>query len=416
MTGGEHAGELAAGPCEARGALPAPTTAKPDADAIGATMFIERLQLDNFRNYRSLSLTLPPEPIVVCGPNGAGKTNLLEALSLLTSGHGLRQAPYLELARAGSAGWSIAARVRTPTRGVDLGTGLTIEEDGSRRGGRTVHVDGEARSGVGALEAHLSIVWLTPLMDGLFTAGAADRRRFLDRLVACFDPGFRARLARFERAMQQRNRLLALDVREGSRFRGLERIMAETGVAIAAARTATLAELATAIEQRRGVVAGRLFPLPQLALAGSLETALACRPALDVEDAYCDALEQGRERDRGAGRTLVGPHRSDFLVRHGETGRAARLCSTGEQKALLIGLVLAHADLLRRHGQGAAPILLLDEIAAHLDPARRAALFEALVALGAQVVMSGTDPAAFAALGPRAHFLWVANGSVGRLG
>jgi DNA replication and repair protein RecF len=353
--------------------------------------------------------------VVLCGPNGAGKTNLLEAISLLTSGHGLRQVPYLELAREGAATWRIAARVRTPASALDLGTGLAVTDDGAKRGGRFVRIDGHVRSGQGALETHLAIVWLTPLMDGLFTAGAGERRRFLDRLVACFDPGFRARLARFERAMQQRNRLFALDVREPSRFRGLERIMAETGVAIAAARSATILELAAAIDERRGIVAAHLFPWAELAMAGSLEAALPCRAALDVEDAYCEALEAGRERDRRLGRTLEGPHRSDLLVRHGETGRAAHLCSTGEQKALLIGLVLAHADRLRRHGQGAAPILLLDEIAAHLDPARRAALLEALVALSAQVVMTGTDPEAFATLPANAHYFWVAEGRIARL-
>jgi DNA replication and repair protein RecF len=380
-----------------------------------SSAWVERLQLTGFRNYAGLSLTVGPKPVVLCGPNGSGKTNLLEALSLLASGQGLRGAPYQELAKVGEAGWAVAAHLRTAHGGVDIGTGGSASSESSRRSGRIVRIDGEDQSGSGALADHVEMVWLTPAMDGLFTGSASERRRFLDRLIACFDPGYRPRVGQFERAMQQRNRLLAEDVRDASRFHGFERIMAETGVAIAASRTAAVAEVQAAIDQRRSAPAGTIFPWAELALSGALETDLAGRPALDVEDDYLKALAAGRERDRAAGRALEGPHRSDLVVGHGPKEMPAKVCSTGEQKALLIGLVLAHADLVRQRRNGGAPILLLDEIAAHLDPERRAALFDEIVALGAQVWMSGTDLEAFAALGKRAQNHRVEDGHITRL-
>jgi DNA replication and repair protein RecF len=383
--------------------------------AVAASSWVERLQLTCFRNYAGLTLSVGPEPVVLCGPNGSGKTNLLEALSLLASGQGLRGAPYPELARLGDAGWAVAAHLRTPHGGVDIGTGGSASSEMSRRSGRIVRIDGEDQTGSGALADYVEMVWLTPAMDGLFTGPASERRRFLDRLIACFDPGYRPYVGQFERAMQQRNRLLAEDVREPSRFHGFERIMAETGVAIAAARAAALAEVQAAIDLRRAAPTGTVFPWAELVLSGTLEADLAMRPALDVEDDYVKALAAGRERDRAAGRTLDGPHRSDLIVGHGPKEMPAKVCSTGEQKALLIGLVLAHADLVRQRRDGAAPILLLDEIAAHLDPLRRAALFDEIVALGSQVWMSGTDLEAFAALGNRAQNHRVEDGRITRL-
>jgi DNA replication and repair protein RecF len=385
------------------------------ADTAAASSWVERLQLTGFRNYKGLSLSVGPQPVVLCGPNGSGKTNLLEALSLLASGQGLRGAPYPELAKLGEAGWAVAAHLRTQHGGVDIGTGGSASAESSRRSGRIVRIDGEDQSGSGALADYVEMVWLTPAMDGLFTGSASERRRFLDRLIACFDPGYRPRVGQFERAMQQRNRLLAEDVRDASRFHGFERIMAETGVAIAASRAAAVAEVQAAIDLRRNAPAGNVFPWAELALSGTLETDLVSRPALDVEDDYLGALASGRERDRAAGRALEGPHRSDLIVGHGPKEMPAKVCSTGEQKALLIGLVLAHADLVRQRRNGAAPILLLDEIAAHLDPQRRAALFDEIVALGAQVWMSGTDLEAFSALGQRAQNHRVEEGRVTRL-
>lgn len=374
-------------------------------------VWVERLRLTNFRNYAALALSAGPEPVVLTGPNGSGKTNLLEAISLLTAGQGLRRAPFPELARMGSADWAVAATLQTPLAAVDIGTGLKAEASGSRTG-RIVRIDGEDQSGSGVLASHATIFWLIPAMDGLFTGPASERRRFLDRLIPSFDPGYRPRLGQFERAMQQRNRLLSDDVREPARFAGFEQVMAETGVAIAAARAAAVAELAAAIAARRDAASATAFPWAELAIAGTLESALATQPAVDVEDAYAASLERTRERDRAAGRTLEGPHRSDLVVGHGPKQMPAGVCSTGEQKALLIGLVLAHADLVRQRRDGAAPILLLDEIAAHLDPLRRGALFDEIVALGSQAWLTGTDRQAFLALENRARFHHVEDGRI----
>jgi DNA replication and repair protein RecF len=374
-------------------------------------VWVERLRLTNFRNYAGLALDTGPGPVVLTGPNGAGKTNLLEAVSLLSAGQGLRRAPYAELARLGCSEWAVAGTLRTPLGAINLGTGFDSREAGARSG-RVVRIGGESRAGSGALSGEVDVLWLIPAMDGLFTGPAGERRRFLDRLIPSFDPGYRTRLGQFERAMQHRNRLLAEDVREEARFAGLERIMAETGIAIAAARAAAVADLAATIAARRDAAPASPFPWADLAIAGTLEADLAHLPAVDVEDAYVATLRATRERDRAAGRTLDGPHRSDLVVGHGPKAMPAGVCSTGEQKALLIGLVLAHADHIRRHRDGRAPILLLDEIAAHLDPLRRAALFEEIVALGGQTWMTGTDPEGFSALAGRAQFHRVEEGRI----
>jgi DNA replication and repair protein RecF len=384
----------------------------PDGDQAAADgVWIERLQLTDFRNYAGLSLSVGPAPVVLTGANGSGKTNLLEAISLLTSGQGLRGAPYQELARMARPSWAVAARLVTARGPVDLGTGFGLPTDGGRAA-RIVRIDGETQSGSGALAEHVEMVWLTPAMDGLFTGPASDRRRLLDRLISGLDAGYRPLLGQFERAMQQRNRLLAEDVRQAARFEGFERIMAETGVAVAAARATAVAALSAAIGARRDAGHGTAFPWAELALVGTLDSALAERAAVDVEDDYARQLGSERERDRAAGRTLEGPHRSDLIVGHGSKQMPAKVCSTGEQKALLVGLVLAHCDLVAQRKGGVAPILLLDEIAAHLDPSRRAALFEEIVALRSQAWMSGTDPEPFAALGNRAQFHRVEEGRV----
>jgi DNA replication and repair protein RecF len=377
---------------------------------LGPCAWVERIQVTNFRNYDAARLVTGPEPVVLTGPNGSGKTNLLEAVSLLTSGQGLRRAPYPELARVGSGGWAVAARIHGPNGSADVGTGL--KPDGGTRSGRIVRIDGEEHTGSGVLADMLDIFWLTPAMDGLFTGPASERRRFLDRLIPCFDPGYRARLGQFERAMQQRNRLLAEDVREPSRFQGFEQVMAETGVAIAAARIHAIAEITSAIDMRRREAEHSAFPWAELALTGKLETQLGAYAAVDVEDTYASTLRQTRERDRAAGRTLEGPHRSDLIVGHGPKQMPASVCSTGEQKALLVGLILAHAELVRRHNNGVPPILLLDEIAAHLDPLRRAALFDEIAALGSQAWMTGTDLEAFSALAGRAQFHHIQDGRI----
>ena len=341
-------------------------------------LWVERLTLSNFRNYTQVAIEAGPEPQVLIGANGAGKTNLLEAVSLLAPGQGMRRAAYPDLARGtGDGGWTVAAHAHTHIGPIDIGTGLLAENADSERAGRVVaeragrivRINGETAS-AGALADYVEVVWVTPAMDGLFTGPGSERRRFLDRLILCFDPGYRTVAARFERAMQQRNRLLADNVRDASRFEGLELLMAETGVAIAAARAEAVAALAALMAERTARDPLSPFPAAALALEGALEADLERLPAVEVEDTYIQRLRAGRERDRAAGRTLDGPHRSDLLVAHAPKGMPARLCSTGEQKALLIGLILAHAELVSRR-RDSAPILLLDEVTAHLDAERR---------------------------------------------
>jgi DNA replication and repair protein RecF len=286
---------------------------------------------------------------------------------------------------------------------------------GGRQGGTTariVRIDGVQQSGSGVLADYLEIVWLTPAMDGLFTGSGGERRRFLDRLILCFDPAYRTLAGRFERAMTSRNRLLADGVRDNAQLAGFELVMAEAGIAVAAARLEAVSAMARIIEARRERDPNSAFPWGQLTLEGAIEESLAAMPALEAEDSYARTLRTTRERDRGAGRTLDGPHRSDLIVMHGPKQIAARLCSTGEQKALLIGLVLAHAELLTARQEGAAPILLLDEITAHLDRHRRSALFDEIIRLKAQAWMTGTDLSAFEDLTGRAQFWAVDEGSV----
>jgi DNA replication and repair protein RecF len=376
-------------------------------------LWIGRVILTNFRNYRAAELNAGPGPVVLLGSNGAGKTNLLEAVSLLSPGHGLRRARFDEIARQGSSGgWIVAADVTTPVAPVQIGTGFDPDRAGvTARAGRVVRIDGR-QAGPSALAEHAEMVWLTPAMDGLFTGPASERRRFLDRLILCFDTGFATLANRYERAMRQRNRLLADGVRDPARFEGLEILMAETGIALAAARVEAVVQLAATIAVRRDADPSSPFPWAQIALDGEYEAALLDRPAVDVEDHFRRTLADDRERDRAAGRALHGPHRSDLIVEHGPKAIAARFSSTGEQKALLVGLILAHAELLRRNGDRAAPILLLDEVAAHLDQHRRAALFADILRLGAQAWMTGTDELPFEALAGRARFLRVDDGRV----
>jgi DNA replication and repair protein RecF len=379
-------------------------------------MWVERLTLTNFRCYVSASVATDAGPQVIVGANGSGKTNLLEALSLLSPGQGLRRVPFGDLARAGGDGsFAIAARAHTLAGAADIGTGLTPNSGTSDRAGRIVRIDGSAQSGSGVLADYLEIVWVTPAMDGLFTGPASERRRFLDRLILCFDHGYRTIAGRFERAMTSRNRLLADGVRENAQLSGFEQVMAETGIAVAAARLEAAAAMAAIVEKRRQRDPDSAFPWSSFRLEGSIEDGLQGLSALEAEDLYARTLRETRERDRAAGRTLDGPHRSDLLVEHGPKALAARHCSTGEQKALLLGLVLAHAELLTERQEGAAPILLLDEITAHLDADRRAALFEEIRRLGAQAWMTGTDANAFEALSGKARFWRVDEGKIAGL-
>ncbi|MBX3445713.1 MAG: DNA replication/repair protein RecF [Parvibaculaceae bacterium] len=366
---------------------------------------LSRLVLTDFRSYARTELHLDGRPVVLTGENGAGKTNLLEAVSLLSPGRGLRGAAYAELARdSGAGGWAVAATLETDGGPVRIGTGLEPGMDHASRS-RAVRVGGE-QAGPSALAELVALVWLTPAMDRLFVEGAGERRRFLDRLVMGFDPAHGARANAYERALRERNRLLADQVFDDAWLSGLEEQMAEHGVALAAARLEMLARL-------RGALAAAgdgAFPRADVAIEGVLEAALETEPAVDVEDRFIRLLKEMRARDAGAGRTLDGPHRSDLLVRHMGKDREARQCSTGEQKALLLGIVLANARLMAAMGR--PPLLLLDEVAAHLDSERRAALFDEIIGLDLQAFMTGTDPSLFASLGSRAQNLHVDRGAV----
>ena len=375
-------------------------------------LWVERIALTSFRNYPSATITAGPEPVVLVGPNGAGKTNFLEAISLLSPGQGLRRANFADLSRAGTEkGWAVAARVHTRQGAFEVGTGLTTSA-ATDRAGRMVRIDGKPQTGSGALGDLVEMVWVTPAMDGLFTGPASDRRRFLDRLILCFDATHGTRANRFERAMQSRNRLLADGVRDNAQLESYELQMAETGAAIAAARIEALTALQTVIAARHIRDPQSPFPWASIAIEGALEADIAQKPSIEVEDAYLHTLKSTRERDRAAGRTLDGPHRSDLIVGHGPKRMPARLSSTGEQKSLLLGLVLAHAELLQQRHDGFAPMLLLDEITAHLDENRRAALFAEILRIGSQAWMTGTDAAAFAAFGNSAQRWLVVDGAI----
>ncbi|MCG7508898.1 DNA replication/repair protein RecF [Mesorhizobium retamae] len=373
-----------------------------------AQTHLTRLTLTNFRNYAALSLDLRPGAVIFTGDNGAGKTNLLEAISLFTPGRGLRRAPYGEIAReGGDGGFALHTRLDGPLGEIEIGTGVAGGE-APGEGGRRVRINGAATRSAEDMLEWLRVVWLTPAMDALFTGPAGDRRRFLDRLVLAIDGSHGQRALDYEKAMRGRNRLLAEGSRDGAWFEAIETQMAETGVAIAAARSEMVRLLSAMIEK---LPSDGPFPQADIALAGELESEIDTMPAVDVEEKFRRALANGRDRDRAAGRTLDGPHRSDLLVRHRPKSMPAELCSTGEQKALLVGLILSHARLTAEMS-GLTPVLLLDEIAAHLDAGRRAALFSILEELNCQAFMTGTDAALFSSLRGRAQFLNVDHGTV----
>lgn len=371
--------------------------------------YLARLKLSDFRNYAELSLELKPGAVVLTGENGAGKTNLLEAVSFLSPGRGLRRAVYGDVARGGSDGFSIFARLEDGDGETEIGTGTAGSGNSDEEGPlRRVRINGANARTADELLDILRVVWLTPAMDALFTGPAGDRRRFLDRLVLAIDPAHGSRALAFDKAMRSRNRLFAEDSRDRGYFAAIETQMAETGVAIAAARVEMLRLLQAMIAR---LPSDSPFPQAEIALAGSLEEAVGRDAAVDVEENYRRLLHETRERDRAAGRTLEGPHRADLLVTHAPKAMPAALCSTGEQKALLIGLVLSHARLTGETA-GTVPILLLDEIAAHLDANRRAALFGILRELGCQSFMTGTEAALFAHLSGEAQFLQVSDGTI----
>src|SRR3984893_4253267 len=370
---------------------------------------VRRLALADFRSYASLDLAVNGNLIALTGDNGAGKTNLLEALSLLAPGRGLRRAELRDCAcDSGRGGFAISVELETQNGGVQLGTGIEPQTDAPLL--RKYRIDREPARSIRGFSDHIRVVWLTPAMDGLFMGPAGDRRWFLCRLVLAIDADHGTRVAALERALRSRNRLLE----EGPGadhgwLDALERAAAELAIAGAAARIETVSWLAALITETRDKTSP--FPWADVALEGEIERLVGTCPALEAEDIYRGILRDNRSRDAAAGRTLIGPQAGDLCVRHGPKQVPAAKASMGEQKALLAGLVLAHARLVATMS-GLTPLVLLDEIAAHFDPVRRDALFEALETLGGQIWLSGTDRAIFGTIEKRALMLKVTPGAV----
>ena len=373
----------------------------------GAPM-VRRLILSEFRSYAALDLRVEGKLVAFLGENGAGKTNLLEALSLFAMGRGLRRSDLSEMAReGGSGGFAVSITLETGGGEHRLGTALEPAKGGGFE--RTSRIDRNPVSSASAFADFIRLVWLTPALDGLFTGAPGDRRRFLDRLVLAVDPGHGTRVNALDKALRSRNKLLEAERLDAAWLDAVEREVAETGIAVAMARQETVGRLQALINDTRRE--GDPFPWAELTLYGPLDAILGTASALEIEDRYRGWLNENRLRDRAAGRTLIGPQASDLLVRHGPKNVSADRASTGEQKALLVGLVLAHARLVAAM-TGIVPLVLLDEVAAHLDPRRRAGLYDALDALGAQVFMTGADPALFADLPESGLRLAVTGGRV----
>ncbi|WP_034458283.1 DNA replication/repair protein RecF [Bartonella koehlerae] len=368
---------------------------------------VRQLKLVRYRNYFSFNIHFSGQHVVFTGHNGAGKTNLLEALSFLSPGRGLRRAAYSDVSFANGEGegegFVVFARLECALYGeVNIGTALEINDNS-----RKVHINGVNETGDCLTDyCHMSI--LTPSMDGLFTGPPLERRRFLDRMVLAIDPLHSRRIADYDRVMRARNRLFLDENEDCAWFDALEKQMAELATAIAAARIDIIRLLNDMFVQTPSQLP---FPRAFLQIDGFLETALGKISAVEVEEQFCDRLQHNRAIDRAARRTLEGPHRTDLQVFYADKNMAAASCSTGEQKALLTGLVLCHARLTGLISER-APILLLDEIAAHLDFHRRAALFDILDDLGGQTFMTGTDPILFDALKGRAEFFAIKDGTL----
>ncbi|HEY7666267.1 MAG TPA: DNA replication/repair protein RecF [Xanthobacteraceae bacterium] len=373
---------------------------------------IRRLTLTNFRSYRSAQIEAGGELVVLTGPNGAGKTNLIEAISFLAPGRGLRRATLEDVAFSeGDGSWAVSADVEGGLGLALLGTGIEPPASEDVVIARRCRIDREPVASASAFADHLRVVWLVPAMDALFNGPASERRRFLDRLVLAIDAEHLTRVNALERALRSRNRLLEDPRADPHWLDAVEHETAELAVAVTAQRVETVTRLQAALAAR--AAAASAFPAAEIALTGWMEPLVPQLPAVEIEDRYRVTLRDNRSRDAAAGRTLDGPHLSDLTVVHAGKRIAAADASTGEQKALLIGLVLAHAALLAEMS-GHAPVLLLDEVVAHLDPERRSALYAELAALQAQVWMTGADATAFADIAATSEMFKVLPGQVRR--
>lgn len=366
---------------------------------------VDRLSLSYFRCYETLQIAPHLHSVVLTGPNGAGKTNILEALSFLIPGRGLRRAKLSEIQKQGSQEtWAASYHLRNAGEELQIGTGLDPESQLGER--RLTKVNGEKLKSQSALTEWVSVVWLTPQMDRLFLESSQGRRRMLDRLVYGFDPTHAARLSRYEKVLKERSFLLRQGRYDRRWLEGLEDTLVNEGIAIAVARRDIVGHLRNVLNNQ-----DKAFPQAHLSLEGDLETLLQQKSSLEAEEDMRRILAEKREYDKVTGRVSIGPHRSDLCVVYLEKNQPAALCSTGEQKALLLSIIMASAHLLSVRS-GAIPILLLDEVVAHLDKARRSALFDGILRLKMQTWLTGTDVALFEELQGRARFFEIEKGRI----
>jgi DNA replication and repair protein RecF len=387
-------------------------------DVITDKLMVNCLTLTNFRCYSNQRLEVDGRSVILTGANGAGKTNLLEALSFLVPGRGMRRSKLSDVGRRSSEGvglgaqWAVSAKVAMGDRNMEIGTGCEMSSlfDNHGRGydKRVIKIDGAIIKNQSELGHYISAQWLTPQMDRLFLEGSSGRRRFLDQLIYCIDPEHASPVAAYDRSVRSRNKLLREGTVHHAWLSSIEESIARHGVAISVRRLDVVKRLQAVCQKSNGA-----FPGSTIYMVGQVEKWLLEEPALVIEDRLRAELRASRQRDADSGSTSVGPHRSDFRVCHGDTGMDAEICSTGEQKALLIGIILAIAKLQTLE-RGCTPLLLLDEIAAHLDNTRLLSLFELILEMGAQAWITGTDSKIFSPLGEAVQRFTIENAEFSR--